>query len=132
MDRTGSGSPRVRTAPHGITVAGRGAVRGVRRVRRKVARPAARAVGEEVAVIRVLVVVDASGPAARVDGVLNAEPDLDVVGTLIVESDLTVRAERLRPQVIVFDTGYMVSQVLPIAADLRARIPGCSLLLLSD
>jgi two-component system response regulator DesR len=85
-----------------------------------------------VAVIRVLVVADGADSSSRVAAALKAEADVDVVATLSFDGDLAAQAVPLWPAVVVFDTEYMVSQVLPIAAELRARIPGCSLLLLSD
>jgi two-component system response regulator DesR len=63
---------------------------------------------------------------------LDAQPDIEVLGTLAFGSDLAIKAADMQPNVIVIDTEYMVSQVLPIAAELRGAIPGCSLLLLCD
>jgi two-component system response regulator DesR len=83
-------------------------------------------------VIRVLVVADGGASSSRVSAVLRAEPDIDVVGTLLFDVGLAVQAAPLWPQVVIFDTEYMVSQVLPIAAELQARVPGCALLMLSD
>jgi two-component system response regulator DesR len=63
---------------------------------------------------------------------LSGQPDIEIVGTVPFGSDHAVEAAGLRPHVIVIDTEYMVSQVLPIAAELRARIPDCPLVMLSD
>ncbi len=81
--------------------------------------------------IRVLVVAD-DDDGSPVAAALQAEPGIDVLRTLPFDDDLARQAAQLWPQVIVFHTGYMVSQLLPIAADLQARIPGCALLLLAD
>jgi len=82
--------------------------------------------------IRVLVVTDGGQSGSRVPSLLAGEADMEVVGTLPFEGDLAVEAAELWPKVVVFDTDYMVSQVLPVAADLKARVPACSLLLLCD
>jgi two-component system response regulator DesR len=85
-----------------------------------------------VAVIRVLLVEDAPllgrGPASRLD----REEDIRVVGDLDFDSDVVPRATGLRPQIVVMNTEYMVSQALPVVAELKVRIPGCSVLMLSD
>jgi two-component system response regulator DesR len=82
--------------------------------------------------IRVLVVRDGGYFGIHVRVLLGAQPDIEVVGTLTLESDLVNKAVGLSPAVIVVDTEFMVSQVLPIAAELRARIPSCSVLVLCD
>jgi two-component system response regulator DesR len=82
--------------------------------------------------IRVLVVRDGGYFGIHVRVLLSAQPDIDVVGTLTLESDLVNKAVGLAPAVIVVDTEFMVSQVLPIAAELRARIPSCAVLVLCD
>lgn len=82
--------------------------------------------------IRILVVGDGGRASLRVRALLEVEPDIEVVGSLAFDSDMAIRAADLWPKVIVFDTEYMVSQVLPFAAELRARIPACSMLVLCD
>jgi two-component system response regulator DesR len=82
--------------------------------------------------IRVLVVIDRGHFGIHVRGVLNAQPDMEVVGLLPLDNSLAAEAVDLAPKVIVIDTEFMVSQVLPIAAELRARIPTCSVLVLCD
>ena len=82
--------------------------------------------------IRVLVVRDSGYFGIPVRVLLNAQPDIEIVGTMAFGGDLAGKAAGLSPSVIVIDTEYMVSQLLPIAAELKARIPHCSLLLLSD
>jgi two-component system response regulator DesR len=82
--------------------------------------------------IRVLVVRDGGYFGIPVRTLLDAQPDIEVLGTLAFGSDLAIKAADMQPNVIVIDTEYMVSQVLPIAAELRGAIPGCSLLLLCD
>jgi two-component system response regulator DesR len=82
--------------------------------------------------IRVLVVRDGGYFGIHVRVLLGAQPDIEVVGTLTLESDLVNKAVGLSPAVIVIDTEFMVSQVLPIAAELRARIPSSSVLVLCD
>jgi two-component system response regulator DesR len=82
--------------------------------------------------IRVLVVLDGGYYGVHVRSQLNAQHDMEVVGLLPLDNTLPAAAARLAPNVIVIDTEFMVSQVLPIAAELQARIPGCSLLVLCD
>jgi two-component system response regulator DesR len=82
--------------------------------------------------IRVLVVKDAGYFGIPVRTLLSAQPDIEVLGTLAFDGDLAMRASELAPNVIVIDTEYMVSQVLPVAAELRAYLPYCALLVLSD
>ncbi len=82
--------------------------------------------------IRVVVIRDEGYFGVPVRVLLEAKPDIQYVGTLAFGSDLAERAAEMWPTVIVIDTEYMVSQVLPIAAELRAAIPSCSMLLLCD
>src|SRR4029453_63703 len=82
--------------------------------------------------IRVLVVRDGGLFGVHVRVVLNAQPDITVVGTLVLDNEVAIKAAPLAPDVIVIDTEFMVSQVLPTAAELHARIPSCSLLVLCD
>jgi two-component system response regulator DesR len=82
--------------------------------------------------IRVLVVRDSGYFGIQVRVLLSAQPDIEVVGTLPLDNELAGKAAELAPTVIVIDTELMVSQVLPTAGELRARIPSCSLLVLCD
>jgi two-component system response regulator DesR len=83
--------------------------------------------------IRVLVLRNDGYFGIQVRVLLSAQSDMAVIGTLPLESaDLVARAAELTPTVIVIDTELMVGQVLPITAELQARMPGCSLLVLCD
>jgi two-component system response regulator DesR len=82
--------------------------------------------------IRVLVVRDEGYFGVPVRALLESKPDLHYVGTLPFTGDLPQRAAELWPAVIVLDTEYMVSQVLPVVDQLHATIPSCSMLLLCD
>jgi two-component system response regulator DesR len=82
--------------------------------------------------IRIVVVRNGGYFGVQVRVLLSAQPDIEVVGTLPLDNDLVARAAYLAPTVIVLDTEFMVSQVLPVAAELRARIPCCSVLVLCD
>lgn len=82
--------------------------------------------------IRVLVVRDEGYFGIPVRVLLDAQPDIHFAGTLNFGDDLAARAADLWPTVIVIDTEYMVSQVLPYAAELHAMLPSCSLLMLCD
>jgi two-component system response regulator DesR len=82
--------------------------------------------------IRVLVVRDEGYFGVPVRVLLEVKPDIQYVGTLPLAPDLAPQAAELWPTVIVFDTEYMVSQVLPIAEELRATIPSSAMLMLCD
>src|SRR5262245_43378130 len=84
------------------------------------------------ALIRVLLVGDIW--ASRRDTVarLATQADLQVVGALPFTDEMPIKAAELWPRVVVFNTGHMVSQILPMVAELKARIPGCSALVLAD
>jgi two-component system, NarL family, response regulator DesR len=85
-----------------------------------------------VIVIRVLVARDGGYFGIPVRTLLAGKPDIEVVGTLEFDNNLVNAAIPLEPDVAVIDTEYMVTQVLPVAAEFRARIPDCSLLMLCD
>ncbi|MEU4692522.1 response regulator transcription factor [Actinoplanes sp. NPDC023714] len=82
--------------------------------------------------IRVVVVRDEGYFGVPVRTFLETEPDMHYVDTLPIGGDLAQRAAQLWPGVVVIDTEYMVSQVLPIADALHTAIPSCSMLLLCD
>ena len=82
--------------------------------------------------IRVLVVMDGGYFGVHVRSMLNAQKDVEVVGLLPLDNELPAKAAALAPTVMVIDTEFMVSQVLPLADEVRARVPGCSLLVLCD
>jgi two-component system response regulator DesR len=82
--------------------------------------------------IRVVVVRDGGYFGIHVRVLLSAQRDIDVVDTLTLDNTLVAKAAAVAPAVIVIDTEFMVSQVLPVAAELRARIPYCSVLVLCD
>jgi two-component system response regulator DesR len=83
-------------------------------------------------VIRVLVVEDTQrindGLASR----LAREDGIVVVGNVDFEGSLAPVAARLAPTIVLINTSYMVSQVLPVVGELTAGIPLCSVLILSD
>ncbi len=82
--------------------------------------------------IRVAVVRDEGYFGVPVRALMEGKPDLHYVGTLAFGPDLVRQAAELWPTVIVIDTQYMVSQVLPVSAELHAGIPSCAMLLLCD
>jgi two-component system response regulator DesR len=83
-------------------------------------------------VIRVLVARNSGYYGVEVRVLLSAQSDLEIVGTLPFDSDLAAAAVPLAPDVIVVDTELMVGQVLPVAAEVRARVPSCAVLVLCD
>ncbi|WP_067498840.1 response regulator transcription factor [Actinoplanes sp. TFC3] len=82
--------------------------------------------------IRVLVVRDGDYFGIQVRVLLSSQPDIDVAGTVPMDHDVVLRAVPYAPDVLVIDTQLMVSQVLPAAQDLRARLPHCHILVLCD
>jgi two-component system response regulator DesR len=83
-------------------------------------------------VIRVVLVEDTRLMHGGLATLLNREEDIAVVGDLDFESDVAMLAAELWPRVVVVNTDYMVSQVLPLVSELKARNPACSVLILSD
>lgn len=82
--------------------------------------------------IRVLVARDEGYFGVPVRALLETSPDLHYIGTLPFTNALPRVAAELWPGVIVIDTEYMVSQVLPVANAVHTAIPSCRLLLLCD
>jgi two-component system response regulator DesR len=82
--------------------------------------------------IRVLIVMDGGYYGVHVRAMLAAHSDIDVAALVPFDSALPGVAERLVPDVVVIDTEFMVSQVLPLAGEVRARVPSCSQLVLCD
>jgi len=82
--------------------------------------------------IRVLTIREEGYFGVPVRALLEAHPDMNYVATLTFDEDLVQQAAVLWPGVIVIDTEYMVSQVLPFADELHAAIPSCAMLMLCD
>jgi two-component system response regulator DesR len=83
-------------------------------------------------VIRVLIARDSGYRGVEVRELLSGQPDINVVRTLPFDHAFVEMAPTLFPDVIVVDTQRMVGQVLPLAAELRPRVPRCSMLVLCD
>lgn len=93
------------------------------------------------AVIRVLLLEDDHHGRRDLATPLSREEGIAVVGTVEVESDLAAtlpprpaghRAAHLAPTVAVVNTGYMVSQILPLVSELTATEPACAVIILCD
>jgi two-component system response regulator DesR len=82
--------------------------------------------------IRVLLIEDTPPIRGGLAVLLDREEDLKVVGDLEFQSNLAPLVAELWPRVVVINTDYMVSQVLPVVTELKARNPACSVLILSD
>jgi two-component system response regulator DesR len=82
--------------------------------------------------IRVLIVQDVRSIGSEAIASLADEPDIAIVGRLAFNNDIAPLAAELWPSVIVINTEYMVSQILPLVAELNARIPAASILVLAD
>jgi two-component system response regulator DesR len=83
-------------------------------------------------VIRVAVARDEGYFGVPVRALLESNPDMHFIGTLPFGNNLPRVASEMWPSVIVIDTEYMVSQVLPVANAVRSANPSCALLLLCD
>ena len=82
--------------------------------------------------IRVLLVEDTRVAARRLATELAREDGIAIVGRLDFDDGVERLAAHFRPTVILFNTDYMVSQVLPVASELRVTIPGCAIVIVSD
>jgi two-component system response regulator DesR len=80
----------------------------------------------------VLLVEDTQSYRSGLGRLLSQEPGVAVVGDLDFESDVAALAARVAPHVVLVNTDYMVSQILPVVGELKARNPHCSVLVLSD
>lgn len=82
--------------------------------------------------IRVLLVEDVRVTRGGLAGLLAREGDIAVVGHLSFDDDVATLAAYFRPAVVFLNTGYMVSQILPLVGELRIRLPGCAVVILAD
>ena len=82
--------------------------------------------------IRVLLISDRSTAQGGLARLLNLQPGLVVAGEVDVEGPVAQLCARVRPQVALFNTSYMVGQLLPIIDEVRRDAPGCALVVLSD
>jgi two-component system, NarL family, response regulator DesR len=83
-------------------------------------------------VIRVLVLEDGQWARGGLATLLGREDDIVVVGNADVEMSIGPLATHLAPDVVVVNTDYMVSQILPLVAELKTVQPACAVLLLCD
>jgi two-component system response regulator DesR len=86
-------------------------------------------------VIRVALIEDRSLMRGQRAVGLADEPDITVVGELEYGEGgegVARQAAEVWPDVIVINTDYMTSQILPTIAELRARIARCSVIILAD
>jgi two-component system response regulator DesR len=84
------------------------------------------------AVIRVLLIFDSSTAPGVLIRLLNHQPGIVVAGTVDVDGPVAECCVRVRAQVVLFNTTYMVGQILPIVDELRRAAPGCGVVVLSD
>src|SRR3712207_5095804 len=77
------------------------------------------------AMIRILVLEDGQWNRAGFSALLNSEPDIALVGTADIESEIAPLAAQFAPDVVLVNTDYMVSQILPKVAELNAAAPKC-------
>lgn len=72
-----------------------------------------------------------AGSAVRLSEQLHGYENLFVIGRIDVDDAKTVAAS-YRPEVVLLCGGYMVSQILPMVAEMKSRMPKCGFLMLSD
>ena len=82
--------------------------------------------------IRVLLLEDGQWSRGGLATLLAREEGIVIVGNADIESSIAPLATRLVPHVVVVNTDYMVSQILPIVAELKAAQPNCSVIVLCD
>jgi two-component system response regulator DesR len=87
---------------------------------------------EVIAVIRVLIVFDGATAPGVLARLLNDQPGIVVVGSVDVEGPVPQCCVRVSAQVALFNTTYMVGQILPVVDELRRAAPRCGVLVLSD
>jgi two-component system, NarL family, response regulator DesR len=83
-------------------------------------------------VIRVLLLEDGQWGRGGLATLLAREDGIVIVGNADIESSIAPLASQLVPDVVVVNTDYMVSQILPIVAELKAAQPNCSVIVLCD
>ncbi|WP_066987191.1 response regulator [Streptomyces sp. NRRL F-4489] len=81
--------------------------------------------------IRVFVLDDHEMVRRGVSGLLNAEPDLTVVGEGATAAEALTRAPALRPDVAVLDVHLPDGDGVAVCRDLRAAAPGLACLMLT-
>lgn len=82
--------------------------------------------------IRVLLLEDGQWGRGGLAHLLAREEGIVIVGNADIESSIAPLATQLVPDVVVVNTDYMVSQILPIVAELKAAQPNCSVIVLCD
>jgi two-component system response regulator DesR len=83
-------------------------------------------------VTRLLLIVDSSTAHSGLARLLNHQPGIVVAGEVDVEGPVAERCARIQAHVALFNTAYMVGQILPIVDELRRAAPGCAVVVLSD
>jgi two-component system response regulator DesR len=63
---------------------------------------------------------------------LGREADIVLVGSADIEMEIAPLAAQFSPDVVLVNTDYMVSQILPKVAELKAAAPKCSVIVLCD
>lgn len=69
---------------------------------------------------------------SRLADVLDREEDITIVAEVGFQDGVVPTASERWPHVVLINTDYMVSQILPVVAELRATCPAVSVLILSD
>ena len=82
--------------------------------------------------IRVLLLEDGQWGRGGLATLLSREEGVVIVGNADIESNVGPLATQLGPDVVIVNTDYMVSQILPVVSELTAAQPNCSVIVLCD
>ncbi|WP_433355058.1 response regulator [Microtetraspora malaysiensis] len=81
--------------------------------------------------IRVILAEDQAMVRGALASLLNLEPDIEVVGEAATGEEAVAVAERLEPDVALLDIEMPVLDGIAAAARIRARTPGCRVVILT-
>src|SRR5688572_24982930 len=82
--------------------------------------------------IRVLMLEDGQWNRAGFATLLNREPDIALVASADIELGIAALAAQFTPDVVLVNTDFMVSQILPKVAELKTAAPKCAVIVLCD
>jgi two-component system, NarL family, response regulator DesR len=82
--------------------------------------------------IRVLLVGDRPLMRSKAIAGLAREADIHVVGMVDFSLHISTSAAPFAPHVVVINTEYMLSQILPVVAEFTGEVPSCAILVLTD
>jgi two-component system response regulator DesR len=83
-------------------------------------------------VIQIVVVGDVRVPHGDLSALFEQHRDIRIVGHTDFDADVASTVVSRGASVVLINTDFMVSQVLPLASDIRAKSPGTGVLMLID